>query len=105
MDLRTADFDFELPADRIAQHPARPRDAARMLVVDGALRDMGVADLPGLLHPGDLLVANDTKVIPARLTAFRGEARIEVMLNRAEGGGVWHALLRNTEAALRQRCK
>ncbi len=95
MELRTADFDFELPEALIAQAPARPRDAARMLVVDEALRDMGVRDLPALLQPGDLMVVNDTRVIPARLVAFRGEARIEVMLNRAEGGGVWHALLRN----------
>lgn len=95
--LRTADFDFDLPERLIAQAPARPRDAARMLVVvaqDGS-RDAGVADLPALLRPGDVMVVNDTRVIPARLRARRGNARIEVMLNRAEGGGVWHALLRN----------
>ena len=96
MELRTADFDFFLPEALIAQEPARPRDAARLLVVDDALRDMAVRDLPALLQPGDLMVVNDTQVIPARLVAFRGEARIEVMLNRAEGGGVWHALLRNS---------
>ena len=87
MELRTADFDFFLPEALIAQEPARPRDAARLLVVDDALRDMAVRDLPALLQPGDLMVVNDTRVIPARLVAFRGEARIEVMLNRAEGGG------------------
>ncbi len=94
--LRIADFDFDLPERLIAQAPARPRDAARMLVVarDG-LRDAGVADLPGLLRPGDVMVVNDTRVIPARLRARRGHARIEVMLNCAEGGGIWHALLRN----------
>ncbi len=94
--LRTADFDFALPDDLIAQQPARPRDAARMLVVspDGAA-DMGVRDLPGLLRAGDVMVVNDTRVIPARLHARRGAARVEVMLNRAEGGGVWHALIRN----------
>ena len=59
------------------------------------LVDAGVRDLPGLLRPGDLMVVNDTRVIPARLHARRGEARIEVMLNRAEGGGIWHALIRN----------
>jgi S-adenosylmethionine:tRNA ribosyltransferase-isomerase len=96
MELRTADFDFELPEELIAQEPARPRDAARMLVVGDGLRDVGVRDLPGLLAPGDLMVVNDTRVIPARLVAFRGEARIEVMLNRSEGQGVWHALLRNS---------
>nr|WP_246513860.1 tRNA preQ1(34) S-adenosylmethionine ribosyltransferase-isomerase QueA [Neoroseomonas soli] len=94
--LRTADFDFDLPEDLIAQAPARPRDAARMLVVRrGGLDDAGVRDLPGLLRPGDVMVVNDTRVIPARLHARRGAARIEVMLNRSEGGGVWHALVRN----------
>ncbi|WP_332837576.1 tRNA preQ1(34) S-adenosylmethionine ribosyltransferase-isomerase QueA [Neoroseomonas rubea] len=94
--LRTADFDFDLPEGLIAQEPARPRDAARMLVVAReGLRDGGVRDLPGLLRPGDVMVVNDTKVIPARLHARRGEARIEVMLNRSEGGGIWHALVRN----------
>jgi len=94
--LRTADFDFTLPEDLVAQAPARPRDAARMLVVraDG-VADAGVRDLPSLLRAGDILVVNDTRVIPARLHARRGAARIEVMLNRAEGAGIWHALVRN----------
>ena len=95
MELRTADFDFDLPDALIAQQPARPRDAARLLLVGEQLRDAGVRDLPALLGPDDLMVVNDTRVIPARLQAWRGAARIEVMLNRAEGGGVWHALLRN----------
>lgn len=94
--LRTADFDFDLPERLIAQAPARPRDAARMLLVGpGGPRDAGVRDLPGLLAPGDVMVVNDTRVIPARLRARRGVARLEIMLNRAEGGGVWHALVRN----------
>lgn len=94
--LRTVDFDFDLPEALIAQVPARPRDAARLLVVgaEGCV-DSGIRDLPGLFRPGDILVVNDTRVIPARLRARRGEARIEVMLNRSQGGGVWHALLRN----------
>ena len=95
MELRTADFDFDLPAALIAQQPARPRDAARLLLVGDILHDATMRDLPGLLRPGDLMVVNDTRVIPARLIAYRGDARIEVMLNRAEGRGVWHALLRN----------
>ncbi|MCS6891235.1 MAG: tRNA preQ1(34) S-adenosylmethionine ribosyltransferase-isomerase QueA [Rhodovarius sp.] len=96
MELRTSDFDYALPEGLIAQEPARPRDSARLLVVrPDALEDRRVRDLPEVLAPGDLLVVNDTRVIPARLTARRGAARIEVMLNRAEGGGVWHALLRN----------
>jgi S-adenosylmethionine:tRNA ribosyltransferase-isomerase len=94
--LRTADFDFALPERLIAQAPVRPRDAARMLVVGpGGPRDAGVRDLPDLLAPGDVMVVNDTRVIPARLRARRGQARLEIMLNRAEGGGVWHALVRN----------
>jgi len=94
--LRTEDFDYELPERLIAQAPARPRDSARLLVVrEGGLADRGVLDLPGLLDPGDVLVVNDTRVIPARLHGRRGEARVEIMLNRAEGGGIWQALVKN----------
>ncbi|MDN3564225.1 tRNA preQ1(34) S-adenosylmethionine ribosyltransferase-isomerase QueA [Paeniroseomonas aquatica] len=94
--LRTDDFDFELPEALIAQAPARPRDAARLLVVGGAApEDRVMRDLPGLLRPGDILVVNDTKVIPARLRGRRGEAAVEIMLNRNEGGGIWEALVRN----------
>ena len=90
--MRVDEFDFDLPEERIALRPARPRDAARMLVVgpeENALADKGVRDLPDFLEPGDVLVFNDTKVIPARLfgTRQRGEAvaRIEVMLHLREG--------------------
>jgi S-adenosylmethionine:tRNA ribosyltransferase-isomerase len=94
--LRTEAFDYDLPVRLIAQAPARPRDAARLLVVraDG-LADRGVTDLPSLLDPGDVLVVNDTRVIPARLHGRRGEARVEITLNRAEGGGLWQALVKN----------
>lgn len=67
--MRTDDFDYELPEHLIAQHPAERRDAARMLCVDratGALAHRGIRDLPGLLQPGDALVLNNTRVIPAR---------------------------------------
>ncbi len=92
-------FDFDLPRERIAQRPARPRDAARMLVVTPErLVDAEVMDLPSQLHPGDLLVFNDTKVIPARLTgtrsAARGTAKIEVTLNRPVSAGFWSAFAR-----------
>ncbi len=90
-----ADFDYDLPEALIAQEPARPRDAARLLVVREPLEDRGVLDLPEFLRPGDVMVVNDTRVIPARLRARRGEARVEILLNRAEGDGTWHALLRN----------
>ncbi len=97
-----ADFDFALPPDRIAQHPARPRDAARLLhVARDGLADRLVRDLPDLLRPGDVLVSNDTRVIPAQLTARRvragGEpsARIGITLDRPRADGTWHALARN----------
>ena len=96
--LSAADYDFDLPSDRIAQTPVRPRDSARLLHVAGQrLADRTVLDLPELLRPGDVMVVNDTRVIAARLTARRGAARIEVLLNRNEGEGRWHALLRNAK--------
>jgi S-adenosylmethionine:tRNA ribosyltransferase-isomerase len=127
------EFDFELPPDRIAQSPVRPRDAARLLCVrPGAsthrhgpppagpghkiphsagsddpdqprhdkeyapcLDDRHVRDLPDLLQPGDVLVVNDTRVIPAQLTAWRGAARIGITLDQPQADGTWHALARN----------
>ncbi|HET6183959.1 MAG TPA: tRNA preQ1(34) S-adenosylmethionine ribosyltransferase-isomerase QueA [Acetobacteraceae bacterium] len=93
--MNLADFDFHLPPERIAQHPARPRDSARLLHVGTRLEDRLVRDLPALLRPGDLLVANDTRVIPARLAARRGAARIGITLDRPLADGSWHALARN----------
>nr|WP_298682115.1 tRNA preQ1(34) S-adenosylmethionine ribosyltransferase-isomerase QueA [uncultured Dongia sp.] len=83
--MRLSDFDFDLPPDRIALHPMEPRDAARLLHVrqDG-LSDRIVRDLPQILRPGDVLVSNDTKVIPAQLEGRRKDARIEVTLLTAE---------------------
>ena len=89
--LRVADFDFELPAELIAQQPPAERGQSRMLVMNrstGAVRDAAFAEFPSLLNPGDLLVLNDTRVIPARLYARRTQlrdhekpsGRIEVML-------------------------
>ena len=89
-------FDFDLPPDRIALRPAVPRDAARMLILDGAAtRDAQVRDLPAALAPGDLLVFNDTRVIPARLDGMRGEARIGATLHKREGLRGWRAFVRN----------
>ena len=93
--LSLPEFDFDLPARCIAHHPVRPRDAARMLVVNGGLQDRIVRDLPDLLQPGDILVANDTRVIPAQLSARRGEARIGITLDQPRADGAWHALARN----------
>ncbi len=96
--MRLADFDFDLPPTAIAQHPARPRDAARLLHVamDG-LHDHIVRDLPSLLEPGDILVSNDTRVIRAQLQARRGEARIGITLDRPLADGSWQALARNAK--------
>ncbi len=95
-DLTLADFDYHLPPSRIAHEPVRPRDAARMLHIrsDG-LTDLTIRDLPSLLHPGDILVANDTRVFPAQLQATRGNARIGLTLDRPRADGVWKALARN----------
>lgn len=95
MTLAVEAFDFFLPPERIAQHPAAPRDAARLLVVGDTLADRCVRDLPMLLQPGDVLVANDTRVIPAQLSARRGGARIGITLDRPLPDGTWHALARN----------
>lgn len=94
--MRVDRFDFDLPAERIALRPARPRDSARLLLVDGdRLSDHRVLDLPDLLRPGDVLLFNDTKVIPAQLEGRRGEARIGVTLHKREGPRSWWALVRN----------
>jgi S-adenosylmethionine:tRNA ribosyltransferase-isomerase len=94
--MKTADFDFELPEDRIARYPAKPRDSARLLVVGDALQDRRIHDLPEILRPGDLMVFNDTKVIPAQLRGRRGEAGIDVTLIRRDAGDArqWQALAR-----------
>ncbi len=86
-------FDFDLPREFIAQRPASPRDAARMLHVPagGAVKDLGVFDLPDLLQPGDVLVLNDTRVIPARLKGTRRGSGVEVTLTEATGPATWHA--------------
>jgi S-adenosylmethionine:tRNA ribosyltransferase-isomerase len=94
--LMLSDFDYDLLPERIAQEPARPRDAARMLHVRGeGLSDLTVRDLPSLLRPGDILVANDTRVFPAQLQAMRGQARIGITLDRPFGNGAWKVLARN----------
>jgi S-adenosylmethionine:tRNA ribosyltransferase-isomerase len=85
--MKTDDFDFHLPDVLIAQRPTQPRDAARLLVVGRGLEDHRVRDLPALLSPGDLLVFNDTRVIPARLAGRRGAAKVEVTLHKAAGVG------------------
>ena len=98
--MRVDDFDFELPAERIALHPVEPRDAARMLVVrpGQALEDAHVTDLLGLLRAGDVLVVNDTRVLPAELvgTRIRGENRSSVSFNlhKRVDARTWRAFAR-----------
>jgi len=92
--MRTDDFDFELPRTLVAQHPVEPREEARLLHVAQDLTDRRIADLPDLLRRGDLLVTNDTKVIPARLTGKRGTAGVEVTLHQALDGHTWKAFAR-----------
>ncbi|MEO7634663.1 MAG: tRNA preQ1(34) S-adenosylmethionine ribosyltransferase-isomerase QueA [Sphingomicrobium sp.] len=98
--MRVDDFDFELPPERIALRPARPRDSARLLLVEGEeIADRGVRDLPQLLRSGDVLVFNDTRVIPAQLEGTRGDARIGATLHKREGPREWRAFLRNARRA------
>lgn len=92
-------FDFELPPERIALRPVRPRDAARLLVVagEGGFKDCTVRDLPALLRAGDVLVFNDTRVIPAQLEGRRGEARIGATLHKRLDLRRWQAFVRNAK--------
>ncbi|HET9068184.1 MAG TPA: tRNA preQ1(34) S-adenosylmethionine ribosyltransferase-isomerase QueA [Amaricoccus sp.] len=98
--MRLDDFDYQLPEELIALRPVRPRPASRLLVATAdSLTDATVARLPDFLGPGDLLVFNDTRVIPARLTGTRrrpsgAEATIELTLIAAAPGGCWRALAR-----------
>ena len=97
--MRVDLFDFELPSERIALRPARPRDAARLLLVPGSgpLQDLTVRDMPGLLRAGDVLVFNDTRVIPAQLEGRRGEAKIGATLHKRIDLRRWQAFIRNAK--------
>ncbi|GAA4007803.1 tRNA preQ1(34) S-adenosylmethionine ribosyltransferase-isomerase QueA [Sphingomonas humi] len=96
--MKVSDFDFALPEENIALRPARPRDSARMLLVDGErLEDRGVRDLPALLSPADVLVFNDTKVIPAQLEGRRGEASVGATLHKRHDLRAWWAFVRNAK--------
>ena len=101
--LKLSDFDFDLPEGLIATRPAVPRSSARLLVANGPdLYDRYVTDLPDWLRPGDRLVLNDTRVIPARLSGLRHrdsaqgpvQARIEVTLLEPRSDGTWSALIK-----------
>lgn len=101
--MKLSDFDFALPEGRIAVRPAKPRTAAKLLLAQGkSITDKHVFDLPDILQPGDRLILNDTKVIPARLTGQRSRdgaegrtsAKIEVTLLDPQPDGLWAALIK-----------
>ncbi|KAA9008976.1 tRNA preQ1(34) S-adenosylmethionine ribosyltransferase-isomerase QueA [Histidinibacterium aquaticum] len=101
--MKLSEFDFDLPEELIATRPARPRSSARLLLAQGdAIEDRVVSELPDILRPGDRLVLNDTKVIPARLSGRRyregpegeGGARIEATLLEPRADGAWSALVK-----------
>jgi S-adenosylmethionine:tRNA ribosyltransferase-isomerase len=99
--LKLSEFDFDLPEDLIAQRPLADRSQARLMVVRrnvSKIEHRKIADLPQLLASGDLLVFNDTRVIPARLLARRRTGgKVEVLLTRPLGEGRFHAMLRNVK--------
>ncbi len=97
--MKLSDFDFDLPEEAIALRPAEPRDSARLLVVsEGGLHDLTVRDLPQQLRAGDVLVFNDTRVIPARLSGTRTRegsvVRVEATLHRRRSAHCWAAFMR-----------
>jgi S-adenosylmethionine:tRNA ribosyltransferase-isomerase len=96
--MKTQDFDYSLPPELIAQHPCKERDRCRLLFLSratGELRDCEFKDLPGLLGPGDRVVFNDTRVLPARLFCRKESGgRVELLLTEPESGGAWRTLVR-----------
>jgi S-adenosylmethionine:tRNA ribosyltransferase-isomerase len=94
--MRVDEFDFDLPDSAIAVRPASPRESARLLIIEPGrpLQDRIIADLPDCLRPGDMLVFNDTRVIPAQLFGRRGDAHIEITLHKRTGPGQWQAFAR-----------
>lgn len=96
--MRVDDFDFELPTDRIALRPAEPRDSAKLLLAQGArFSDRVVRELPQLLRRSDVLLFNDTRVIPAQLFGRKGDARIGVTLHKREDAWRWRAFVKNAK--------
>jgi len=96
-DVKTADFDYLLPEERIAQTPAEPRDSSRLLVLDRCKEGLDhttFREIGAYLHPGDLLVINHTRVIPARVFAHKDTGgRVELLLLRREDLLTWEALV------------
>ena len=95
--MRVDLFDFDLPTDLIANQPMTPREAAKLLhITTDGLEDKHIADLPDLLTPDDVLVFNDTKVIPARIYGKRGDAHLEVTLLKQIDLSTWKCLIKNS---------
>ena len=93
--MRVDIFDYDLPVEKIATSPARPRDASRLLdLTGGKLADKTILDLPGIFKPNDLLVINDTRVIPSRLIGLRDSVKIEITLHKQIENGIWAAFAR-----------
>ena len=106
--LRVSDFDYHLPQELIAQHPPEHRDGGRLLLVDrasGSLTDLTVRDLPMLLRTSDLVVLNNTRVIPARLSGRRPTGgAVEVLLLNRVHPGVWESLAKPARKLTPERC-
>jgi len=93
--MRVDIFDYDLPVEKIATSPARPRDASRLLdLTGGKLADKTILDLPDIFQPNDLLVINDTRVIPSRLKGLRDSVKIEITLHKQIENGIWAAFAR-----------
>src|SRR4051812_8060179 len=96
--MLVSEFDYDLPAELIAQHPAAQRSASRLLHLDarsGEMRDLAFADLPGLVEPRDVVVVNDTRVVKARLAGQKKSGgKVEVFVERALGAREALALIR-----------
>ncbi|NTW29549.1 MAG: tRNA preQ1(34) S-adenosylmethionine ribosyltransferase-isomerase QueA [Coriobacteriia bacterium] len=97
--MLTDDFDYDLPTGRIAQHPAEPRDSCRLMVLDRVTGDLWhrtFSDLPEYLHTGDVLVVNETRVLPARLLGVKDETggAVEVLLLRERYANAWECLVK-----------
>ena len=93
--MRVDIFDYDLPVEKIATSPARPRDASRLLdLTGGKLADKTILDLPGIFQPNDLLVINDTRVIPSRIKGLRDSVKIEITLHKQIENGIWAAFAR-----------
>lgn len=95
--LRVSDFDYELPPELIAQHPLPHRDDSRLMVVDrkaGSIRHGRFREFSGAMGAGDVLILNDTRVLPARLWGTSGEAKLEFLFVRETGPGLWEVLCR-----------